>query len=244
MAMLGVIGGTGLDRWGGLANEIKGETPYGSASAPVAVYTAGATQILFVSRHGLGHTIPPHRVNYRANLFALHQAGVREVIAINAVGGIGSDCGPGVVVLPDQLIDYTWGREQSFSDDAETNLQHVEFAEPFSGALRQRLIDTARAHQIQLTESGCVGVVQGPRLETSAEIRRLARDGCDLVGMTTMPEAALARELGMDYACVAMVANWAAGMSEEPITMAAIERVLAATTRQVRGLIAALCEAT
>lgn len=243
MDMLGVIGGTGLDRWGGLEHELRGETPYGSASGPIAVYEVGDTDLLFIGRHGLNHSIPPHRVNYRANLFALHQAGVRQVIGVNAVGGVTERYGPGRLVLPDQLIDYTWGRMQSFSegDDERFGLQHVEFARPFEGPLRHRLLAGAAEIGLDIIDGGCIGVVQGPRLETGAEIRRLRRDGCDLVGMTAMPEASLARELKMDYTSICVVANEAADETAEPITMEAIERNLAEAIGQARALIEHLC---
>lgn len=241
MALLGVIGGTGLDMWGGLERELRGETPYGSSSAPIAVYEVAATHVLFIGRHGHQHTIPPHKVNYRANLHALHQNGVKQVVGVNAVGGITDGYGPGVLALPDQLVDYTWGREQSFSDGGAFGLQHIEFTHPFAGALRERVLAAASALGIGLIDGGCLGVVQGPRLETDAEIRRLKRDGCDLVGMTTMPEASLARELGMDYVSICPVANWAAGIADQAITMESIQETLRLAIAQVRTLIEWLC---
>ena len=241
MSLLGVIGGTGLDIWGGLEHELRGETPYGSTSAPIAVYQVGPTQLLFIGRHGHQHSIPPHRVNYRANLYALHMAGVKEVVAINAVGGITEAFAPGVLALPDQLIDYTWGREQSFSDGGTFGLQHIEFTHPFAGALRGRILAAAEAWSIPMMNQCCLGVVQGPRLETDAEIRRLERDGCDIVGMTSMPEASLARELGMDYATICPVANWAAGIADQPITMESIQQTIKDGVRQSRTIIDHLC---
>lgn len=243
MALLGLIGGTGLDRWGSREHEIAGETPFGSTSAPLAVYQSGPTRLVFIARHGFAHTIPPHRVNSRANLWALREAGVQHVLAVNAVGGIGEAFAPGRMAVPDQLIDYTWGRTQSFSDDSEADLLHVDFEKPFEGRLRKRLLDAARDGGPEVIDGGCIAVTQGPRLETAAEIRRLRRDGCDVVGMTSMPEAVLARELGLDYACLCVVANWAAGVTSETITMAAIEATLAEAMQHARALIVRLCAA-
>ena len=241
MRLLGVIGGTGLDLWGGLEHELRGETPYGSSSAPIAVYPVHDSHILFIGRHGHQHTIPPHKVNYRANLHALHQNDVKQVVGVNAVGGITEAYAPGALALPDQLIDYTWGREQSFSDGGAFGLQHIEFTRPFAGELRGRVLQAAAALAIPIIDGGCLGVVQGPRLETDAEIRRLRRDGCDLVGMTTMPEASLARELGMDYVSLCPVANWAAGIADQAITMQSIQATLQAAIEPVRALIEYLC---
>lgn len=241
MRVIGVIGGTGLDRWGGLEREFSGETPYGSSSAPIAEYQVGETQLLFIARHGHQHSIPPHKVNYRANLYALHQAGVEDVVAVNAVGAITERYEPGKLAIPDQLIDYTWAREQSYSDGGAFGLQHIEFTSPFSGSLRHRIIEAAAAWSVPVVDGGCVGVVQGPRLETDAEIRRLKRDGCDIVGMTSMPEASLARELGMRYASICPIANWAAGISNQAITMEAIQDTIRDSVRQARTLIEHLC---
>ena len=235
---IGLIGGTGLNEWGAVTETLDIETPFGAPSAPISVFELQQCRLLFLPRHGHGHTIPPHRVNYRANIAALQQAGAEQVIAVNAVGGIFEDCPPGRVCLPDQLIDYTWGRAHTYSDSQDDELQHVEFAKPFDEGMRNALLQAAASAAIQVNDSGCIGVTQGPRLETAAEVLRLANDGCDLVGMTTMPEAALARELGMPYATVCVVANWAAGVSDEPITMEAIDETVAAAMTDVRQLIA------
>lgn len=241
MDVIGVIGGTGLDQWGGLEHEYSGETPYGSSSAPIAAYEVHGTQLLFIARHGHQHSIPPHKVNYRANLYALHQAGVKRVIAVNAVGAITERFEPGMLAVPDQLIDYTWAREQSYSDGGAFGLQHIEFTHPFAGDLRQEVLAAAEAWSIPALDGGCIGVVQGPRLETDAEIRRLRNDGCDIVGMTSMPEASLAKELGMDYASICPVANWAAGIADQEITMEAIQETIRDSVRQARTLIEHLC---
>jgi len=237
MAHFGLIGGTGLDQWGGRVEERTLETPWGSPSDAISIIDAGRHRLLFLPRHGRTHSIAPHRVNYRANLYALRMLEADAVIAVNAVGGITGPYGPGVLAVPDQIVDYTWGREHTYSDGEGQAVQHAEFGAPFDRALRRGLLDAAGTAALEVTDGGCVGVMQGPRLETDAEIARLARDGCDLVGMTSMPEAALARELGLPYAAVCVVANRAAGLSEEPITMEAIEATLANAMGRVRRLL-------
>ena len=172
--------------------------------------------------------MPPHRVNYRANLAALQAAGAHRVLALNTVGGITARFGPGVLACPDQLIDYTWGRASSIWDDESASGEplHVDFGEPYTPSLRRAVLQAAAAASVPLVEGGCYGATQGPRLETRAEIARMRRDGCDLVGMTGMPEAALAREFGLDYACLAIVANWAAGAGPEVDEVITLQDVL------------------
>ena len=237
--IIGLIGGTGLDDWGFVTNRQGFETPYGSPSSEISVFESETTRFLFLPRHGYTHCIPPHRVNSRANLWAFRNAGVDRVIAVNAVGGITQRFAPCALCAPDQLIDYTWGRSQTFSDDLDHPLKHVEFAAPFDGQLRNELIRSAQNAGIPMLEDGCMGVTQGPRLETAAEVRRMKTDGCDMVGMTSMPEAALARELEMDYASICVVSNWAAGVADEPITMEAIEATLGVAVTQAREVIRA-----
>lgn len=242
MIDLAVIGGSGaLDLFepiGPAASETS--TRYGPASmAPVPI-DLGRTQAWFLARHGQPHRIPPHRVNYRANIALLRQLGARRIIAVNAVGGIASELAPGDLVLPDQLIDYTWGRVHTFSDDADSPLLHIEFASPFAGPTREALLKAAARAGVGLHAGGCYGVAQGPRLESAAEIARMGRDGCTLVGMTAMPEAALAREAGLDCASLCVVANAAAGLEAEPISMDEINRVLAAAMGRVVELLRAL----
>jgi len=246
---LGVIGGTGLYRLAALQGEqaIDGETRYGRASAPVHVGRLGGVRVAFLARHGEGHSVPPHQVNYRANLQRMIDLGVRQVLAINTVGGITERFGPRVVAVADQLIDYTWGREATIWDKPNMPVLHVDFGDPYSESLRQRVLAAGRRSGVALVDGGCYGATQGPRLETRAEIARLRRDGCDLVGMTGMPEAGLARELGLDYACLAVVANWAAGCGAEAGAPAAeitltevLENVEAATATLPRLLEALL----
>ncbi len=242
MLRLGLIGGTGLDHWGEAITTHNIDSVYGQPSADLAEYKSGDAQLFFLPRHGVRHNIPPHAVNYRANIDVFKQMAVDGIIAINAVGGISESNGPGTVTVPDQLIDYTWGRAHSFSLTSDDVLQHVEFAHPFSGPLRAALIKAARAAQITINNGGCIGITQGPRLETAAEIHRFKQDGCDMVGMTSMPEAALAREAGLDYASLCVNANWGAGLEDEPLTMDAIEATLKDAMIEVRQVLMKLFE--
>ena len=204
-----------MNQWPGLEIEKRHErtTPYGAPSAPLLEGKVYGVRAIFLARHGEGHKIPPHKINYRANLCALRDIGVKQVIAIAAVGGIAPWFAPGGVTVPADLIDYTWDREHTYSDGTPgAPLEHAEFTKPYSPRLRAALTQAAREAHVELGEGGVMGITQGPRLESPAEIRRLQRDGCDMVGMTGMPEAALARELGLDYACLAVSVNWAAGI--------------------------------
>ncbi len=240
---LGIIGGTGLYNFPGLENVEKRAvaTPFGEPSGAVVVGRLGQNEVAFLARHGEDHRLAPHRVNYRANIWAMHHIGVRRIVGVNAVGGIRDDMGPRVLAVPDQIIDYTHGRPSSFSDVEGAKVEHIDFSEPYSASLRRQLVAAAARAGIALVDGGCYGATQGPRLETRAEIARLRRDGCDLVGMTGMPEAALARELGIEYACLALVANWAAGCGDEAeISLAEIFANLEAATAHVPPVVAEL----
>lgn len=219
MASVAVIGGTGMNQWPGLVvqKQLQIETPYGAPSAPLLLGKVYGIQAIFLARHGEGHRIPPHGINYRANMWALKQAGVNSVVAIAAVGAIAPWLPPGAVAVPTDLIDYTYGREHTYSDGEHAELKHVEFTEPYSERVRRELLHGALDARVEIAESGVMGVTQGPRLESTAEIKRLKRDGCDMVGMTGMPEAGLARELGLDYAGLAVSVNWAAGLGSGDI---------------------------
>lgn len=242
MALIGLIGGSGLDHWGEAGTSASVSTPFGEPSGPLSRFSIGANELLFLPRHGPDHGIAPHHVNYRANIHALAAGGVDAVIAVNAVGSLDERVAPGSLVVPDQLIDYTWGRAHSLRDGDAGPLDHVDFTWPFDEAWRRRLRAAGDAVDVTVHDGGCIGVTQGPRLETAAEIRRLARDGCQLVGMTTMPEAALAREAGLPYACLAVVANLAAGLEATPLSVAAIEAELSSSMNRVRRLLAHLLE--
>lgn len=238
--MLAVIGGTGLTAMEGLEvlKRHSSETPLGAASAGVVHGRLNDRELLFLARHGHPHKLPPHRVNYRANLWALKQAGATRVLGINAVGGIDPALAPEALVVPDQLIDYTHDREATYFDGRFKPLKHIDFSWPYSESLRAGLRQAALACGEALVEGGIYGCTQGPRLETAAEIARMARDGCTLVGMTGMPEAALARELDLPYACLALVVNPAAGKSAGIITMAEIEQALHDGIGKVREVLA------
>lgn len=236
--MLALIGGTGLNALDDLevCEQINPDTPFGAPSAPLQRGRLGGQDCLFLARHGQGHQLPPHAINYRANMFALKQAGASHVLAVAAVGGISAHMAPGEVVLPDDLIDYTWGRAHSYSLDGDDPLEHIEFAPPYDPALRQAALASARRQRITVRYPAVHGITQGPRLETAAEVRRLARDGCDVVGMTGMPEAALAAELKLPYVCLAVVVNWAAGIGEGAIH-AEIEKHIDAGMSKARRII-------
>jgi 5'-methylthioadenosine phosphorylase/5'-methylthioinosine phosphorylase len=228
MTTLAIIGGTGLGQLAALniTHRKTVSTPYGDPSAEFLIGDIHQKQVVFLARHGNPHTIPPHKINYRANLWALKQLGVQDIIAVAAVGGITADMQPAHIAIPDQIIDYTYGREHTFFDGNDGNVTHIDFSYPYSQKLRAGLIHCAATLNLKISPIGTYGSTQGPRLESSAEIARMERDGCDLVGMTGMPEAALAKEIGIHYASVAVIANWGAGKTVGEITMAEIEENL------------------
>jgi len=238
--MLAIIGGSGLTRLSTLAvahREVV-RTPYGEPSSALLFGQIAGRDTVFLARHGHGHTIPPHRVNYRANLWALKDRGATAVLAVASVGGIRGVV-PGDLVLPHQLIDYTHGRENTFFDGGDRRVVHVDFTEPYSPSLRAMCLAAAASAGITVIDGGVYGAVSGPRLETAAEIDRLERDGATLVGMTGMPEAALARELELPYVAIDVVVNHAAGRadSEHAVSMDGIARVLEAAMDKVRALL-------
>ena len=242
---LAVIGGTGLYQLAELQDveTHKPVTHFGAPSGPIRVGTLDGRRVAFLARHGEGHSLPPHQINYRANLAALKAVGAQRVLALNTVGGITGRFGPRVLGCPDQLIDYTWGRISTICEEPGSEVIHVDFGEPYTGSLRAAVIAAAADTGVELVDGGCYGATQGPRLETRAEIARMRRDGCDLVGMTGMPEAGLAREMGLDYACLAIVANWAAGAGPDPDEVITLQDVLdnvAAASSGLPGLLRAL----
>ena len=224
--LLGVIGGTGLAQLPGfeISKTANFTSEYGDPSAVLRFGKYAGHDIVFLARHGDTHSIPPHKINYRANIWALKTAGVDQIIAVAAVGGIHVDAWPGRIVIPDQLIDYTDGRNSTYYHGGDGQVSHVDFSWPYSQSIRNKLLRAATKQSVNLMSAGVYGCTNGPRLETAAEIKSMERDGCDLVGMTGMPEAVLAREAAVEYACCAVVANWAAGKSDSEITMADIER--------------------
>jgi 5'-methylthioadenosine phosphorylase len=238
--MLAIIGGSALTRLSTLsvAHREVVRTPYGDPSSTLLFGQIAGCDAVFLARHGHGHTIPPHRVNYRANLWALKEKGARAIGAVASVGGIGG-VRPGDLVLPHQLIDYTSGREATFFDGGEGNVVHVDFTRPYAPQLRSRCLEAAASAGIALTDGGVYAAVNGPRLETAAEIDRLERDGATLVGMTGMPEAALARELGLPYVAICVVVNHAAGRGDSAgeVSMEGISQVLETGMDKVRALL-------
>ena len=238
--MLSIIGGAALAELPGfhVSEERQIETPYGDPSAALKFVTDGQTTAIFLARHGDDRSIPPHKINYRANIWALRDAGADAVLSVSAVGGIHPDAAPRALVVPDQLVDYTWGRPHTFYDGPELN--HIDFTEPYAAGVRTRVLTAGARASIDLIDTGVYGATQGPRLETAAEIERLRRDGCTLVGMTGMPEASLARELELQYACCALVVNWAAGCSEELIDMDTILQNVVSMEGKITTLITAM----
>ena len=238
---LAIIGGSGLNQLQDLNVDEQRmvETPYGKPSGPLQLGELNGTPVTFLPRHGTDHDIAPHRINYRANLWALKEAGVGRIIGVAAVGGITAKYEPQSLIVPTQIIDYTWSRDHTLYDTATGGVEHIDLTEPFSPELRFELQGAADELDVPLIPQATYGVTQGPRLETAAEIDRMERDGCDVVGMTAMPETALARELGLDYALCALVVNWAAGRGAEATMMDEIEHNLVTGMENVRRLIAA-----
>ncbi len=232
--MLAIIGGTGLSKLKGF-NRLGVEsivTPFSTSEVELGRFASEESEFIFLPRHGVEHHLPPHSINYRANIAALSEAGVTEIVAVNAVGAIHKDLHPGSFAVPDQIVDYSYSRDMTFFDGELKPMHHIDFSNPYSETMRQRIlksIDTVNARRDSICAvlaGGTYACTQGPRLETAAEVRRLANDGCDMVGMTGMPEAALARELEIEYASLALSVNWAAGLSAEPITLDDIHTVL------------------
>lgn len=229
--IIGIIGGSGFYSLNSNSdiNTNSLSTPF--SESPVTLYKSQVSGIpaIFLPRHGIDHGKPPHKVNYRANLWALKEIEVSAIIAVNAVGGISESMSPGTLVVPDQIIDYTWGREHTYFDTFHTEAvgeHHVDFTWPYDEGLRKILIKSATVRQKNVHAGGVYGCTQGPRLESAAEIQRLKRDGCDIVGMTGMPEVALARELGLPYASISLVVNWAAGLTSETLSFTDISATL------------------
>lgn len=239
---IGLIGGTALEHLSLHQPQRQlVQTPWGEPSGPLVSGWLEGGEVVYLNRHGEHHSIPPHRVNYRANIHALHQQDVEAIVALNAVGGITDAMTPGALVLPHQLIDYSWGRAHTFSDGGGMPVQHVDFTYPYDENLRARVLKVARVAGLELIDGAVHAVVQGPRLETASEVLRMERDGCDIVGMTGMPEAGLARELAIPYVSIGLVVNPAAGKSSRLITLEEIGEVMTAAQPRLLALIRALC---
>ena len=217
MTNYGLIIGSGWDKLASGDSGTELDTEYGVPSAPIHKLNLGGNTVLSLARHGEGHTVPPHLINYRANILALRKLGVDAIVSLNTVGVVSDIRDSGQVAIPDQLLDYTWGREHTIYDGRRGEVGHIDFTEPFSATLREALLAAAGKAGVDCYDGGVYAATQGPRLETAAEVDRLERDGADYVGMTAMPEAAIAREVGVDYACIAMIVNRAAGRGDVPI---------------------------
>ena len=243
--MLGVIGGSGLTQLETLeiTHRQVVRTPYGEPSGALIFGHINQKEMVFIARHGYGHTIPPHMVNYRANMWALYEQGVRDVVSIATVGGIQASLTPGALVVPDQIIDYTWGRKCTYVDEiSDKPVNHIDFTEPYTSELRVLCMEALSEVGETFVDGGVYATTQGPRLETAAEVNRLERDGATIVGMTAMPEAALAREMGINYAAICVVANHAAGRasSKHGIRYQDVDAVLADAMTRVRKVLAHL----
>jgi 5'-deoxy-5'-methylthioadenosine phosphorylase len=239
MNKLAVIGGTGLSTMDNLKiiKEEVVDTPYGAPSAPLIHGELSGQPVIFLPRHGSGHTLPPHKINYRANIWALKSAGITHIVAVAAVGGIPSHFVPKTLVVPDQIIDYTTSRINTYFEEGLSEVTHIDFSEPYCEDLRGLIFQVCDVLNIDVEKVATYAATEGPRLETAAEINRLDRDGCHIVGMTGMPEAALARELEMCYSTFAVVANLAAGRSEEALTMELITAYVNEGMAQTRNVI-------
>jgi 5'-methylthioinosine phosphorylase len=239
MTKLAIIGGTGLTKLKSLKvthREVM-HTPYGEPSGLLTHGLFNDFPVVFLARHGYSHRIPPHMVNYRANIWALKNIGIENILAVAAVGGITEGMGPGRLAIPDQIIDYTYGRNHTFFEKDLENVTHIDFSQPYDEEMRQLLIRAAGMEGIDVMDYGVYGATQGPRLETAAEINKLERDGCDMVGMTGMPEASLAREMELRYVTCAVSANWAAGRGPHEITMEEIQKTLVEGMKQVGAIL-------
>lgn len=236
--MLAIIGGSGLTRLSTLeiVRREVARTPFGEPSGALTFGMLSEQPVVFLARHGYGHTIPPHMVNYRANIWALKEAKASAIVSVASVGGIRAAFEPGTLVVPNQIIDYTWGRTSTYFDNCDQPVHHIDFTHPYDEALRQRILAAATAVGETAWDGAVYAAAQGPRLETAAEINRMERDGADVVGMTGMPEAALARELGVPYAAINVVANFAAGRASSAagIRFDSIEKVLHDAMTRVR----------
>ena len=239
MTGIAILGGSGLDQLEGIDIERTEtlDTPYGAPSDALTIGHLAGVRIVFLPRHGAAHTIPPHRINYRANLWALRQLGCDRVISVCAVGSIHGDIHPADIIIPHQIIDYTRSREHTLYDEDLDEVIHIDFTEPYCESLRTALIKAAESLGVDVHPAATYGATQGPRLETAAEINRMERDGCDIVGMTGMPEASIARELGLCYATIAVSANDAAGRHSGPLEMEGILKNVAKGMDVVRSIL-------
>ncbi len=246
--MLAIIGGSGFYGLTGMGKPRVENlaTDYSADSVKVEIYDSPAGEVAFIPRHGKSHAIPPHQINYRANIDVLAKIGVRQVLGMNAVGGINADASPGSIIVPTQIIDYTQGRLSTFFEGNIEEVVHIDFTNPFSEDLSRKVL-IALYQELEEAEDertvlkyGTYGCTQGPRLESAAEIQRMKNDGCDIVGMTAMPEVSLACEKSMEYCMLALSVNWAAGLVPGTITMDEIKAVLAEGADRLQAVISRL----
>lgn len=244
--MLAIIGGTGLTQLSNLEITHRQviRTPYGEPSGALTFGLINQHEVIFIARHGYGHTIPPHLVNYRANMWALHDQGARRVVSVASVGGIRADLLPGMIVVPDQILDFTHGRACTYFDSRDKAVTHIDFTLPYCVKMRAKILDASRMANEKIIDGGVYAATQGPRLETAAEINRYERDGADMVGMTGMPEAALAKELGLSYAAIAVIVNHAAGRgdSHDKVNLEKISAVAQPALARVKNVLERLVE--
>lgn len=236
--MLAIIGGSGFDQWPEIEiiNNKSIDTPYGKPSSNLMFVRINGNDCILLSRHGQPHAIAPHLINYRANIWALKQQGVSHIIATAAVGAIDEYLHQPCLVLPHDIIDYTYGRMHTYSD-LSGQLQHIDFTSPYDEEIRAKLLQAAQEQEIPLFDKAIYAAVQGPRLETAAEVRKMQADGANIIGMTGMPEASLARELGIRYACLAMCVNPAAGMGNQAINIDDIMNNIKLQINQVHSVL-------
>ena len=237
MPKIGVIGGSGLYQIPGLMIKeyINLTTPFGSPSDTYMIGVLSGKEIVFLPRHGLKHHIPPHRINYRANIWGFKELGVEQIISVSAAGGIGFDIRPGMIIIPDQILDMTNGRDSTFYDGDE--VVHIDFTEPYCPELRDALFRGGEHSGIELRNSGIYVCMNGPRLETKAEIKMFLNMGVDIVGMTAMPEAALAREAEVCLAGVVVVTNYAAGIANKRLTTTEVKETMREAITRVGNLL-------
>jgi len=243
MSDVAIIGGSALPSLNKMQmiEEYDIETPYGATSAPLQKGLFAGREIVFLDRHGITRTTPPHKINYRANIWALKELGIKYIVGISIVGGIRADMTPGHFAFPDQLIDYTYNRPATFFEDDFNFNRHIDFTYPYCRQLHSKLVDAAQELGLNFSDDATYAVTQGPRFETVAEVNLLERDGCDIIGMTAMPEAVLARELEMNYACVAIVGTKAAGRSDGfNVDVKKMQQVVDASMKQMFDLLACL----
>lgn len=239
LAEIGVIGGSGFYSLLEDAEAVRVDTPYGEPSGEVAVGSLAGRRVAFLPRHGADHRFPPHRVPYRANLWALRSLGVRQVVTGSAVGSLREELGPGALVLPDQILDRTWGRPHTYSD-GEQGVAHLSFSDPYCPVGRACAQRAAQAAGLPLTGSATLAVINGPRFSTRAESLDYRRSGATIIGMTAMPEAALARELALCFTSLCLVTDHDAGVEAGTgVTHAEVLQTFAANLPKLRELLVA-----